>query len=244
MSTVGPAERTPSSSVIMTSGFGNAATVQTIKVTLREFQPHGPRRGRGPVDASGQRPADRADGRGRRRNRREQPHLYVRRRRDRPSAGHGLLSSGTFKPTSHETVARSYPQFGIGTAYSLPGPAFGGDFTLADVFRGRSLNGAWNLIVRDFVNGDGGQFAGGWSLDVTSGFDATAGLGLITDGLSSCTAYGANDDVAIPVNGLTGVVDDLAISTILCAHLGGRPRCPTDRARGLAVPGDLQPHRR
>jgi subtilisin-like proprotein convertase family protein len=30
-----------------------------------------------------------------------------------------------------------------------------------------SANGTWSLFVRDFSPGDGGQFAGGWSLEVS-----------------------------------------------------------------------------
>jgi subtilisin-like proprotein convertase family protein len=78
----------------------------------------------------------------------------------------GALTGGSFKPTGHCNPARSFPAPGPLTTYSYPGPAQGGSATLASTFNGQSANGTWNLFVRDFLPGDSGAYAGGWSLEV------------------------------------------------------------------------------
>ena len=77
-------------------------------------------------------------------------------------------TAGTYKPTAHFT-GDSFPAPGPGTAYGNPGPAGSGTATFSSVFGGTDPNGTWNLYVRDFVTGDGGSFAGGWSLEINPG---------------------------------------------------------------------------
>jgi subtilisin-like proprotein convertase family protein len=77
--------------------------------------------------------------------------------------------AGTFKPTAYFTDD-SFPAPGPGTNYQHPGPAGGFTATFSSTFGGTAPNGTWNLFVVDFVNGDGGTIAGGWTLEIiTSG---------------------------------------------------------------------------
>ncbi len=76
------------------------------------------------------------------------------------------LTTGTYKPTSHCPVKDSFPAPGPLLAYGNPGPGGGGIATFANTFNGSSAIGTWNLFVKYSNNGDGGQIAGGWSLDV------------------------------------------------------------------------------
>jgi streptogramin lyase len=68
----------------------------------------------------------------------------------------GDLVSGIFKPI-----------IGIGAPMSLPPPAPASPYasTLSE-FDGTNPNGEWQLFVQDFVTGDSGVIAGGWSLDI------------------------------------------------------------------------------
>jgi hypothetical protein len=79
----------------------------------------------------------------------------------------GTLTSGSFKPASHCGFLPSFPSPGPGTAYGNPGPGLGGTATLASTFNGAGANGTWSLFVGDFVGIDSGQFAGGWSLEIS-----------------------------------------------------------------------------
>lgn len=80
-------------------------------------------------------------------------------------------AAGTYKPTTY-FLGDSFPAPGPLTAYSNPGPASGGTATFSSVFGGTNPNGTWNLYTRDFVTGDGGSMAGGWSLEIVPGAPA------------------------------------------------------------------------
>ncbi len=79
------------------------------------------------------------------------------------------LASASYKPAYHAgcPAPRSFPLPGPGTAYGNPGPLFGGTATLASTFNGASANGIWSLFAGDYAAGNGGQFAGGWSLEIS-----------------------------------------------------------------------------
>lgn len=78
-------------------------------------------------------------------------------------------TAGTYKPTAHYLAGgTSFPAPGPGLTHMDPGPA-AGSATFASVFGGTNPNGTWNLYVRDFLSGDGGTFAGGWSLEINTG---------------------------------------------------------------------------
>ncbi len=73
-------------------------------------------------------------------------------------------TAGVYKPAAY-FAGDSFPAPGPGTAYSNPGPAGGGTSTFSSTFGGTNPNGAWKLYVVDFVTGDTGMIAGGWTLE-------------------------------------------------------------------------------
>jgi hypothetical protein len=75
---------------------------------------------------------------------------------------------GTYKPTTYFT-GDSFPAPGPGTVYGNPGPAGSGTATFASTFGGTNPNGDWKLYTRDFVTGDGGSMAGGWTIEFSAG---------------------------------------------------------------------------
>jgi subtilisin-like proprotein convertase family protein len=76
-------------------------------------------------------------------------------------------AAGTYQPTTYYTND-SFPAPGPGTTYGSPGPTGGGTATFASVFNGTAPNGTWHLYVVDFVAGDDGDIAGGWSIEITT----------------------------------------------------------------------------
>lgn len=67
----------------------------------------------------------------------------------------GPPPTGTYSPTNYEDNI-------------FPAPAPGGAYGSAlSVFNGTNLAGTWSLYVNDFIFGDSGAFAGGWSLSIT-----------------------------------------------------------------------------
>lgn len=76
--------------------------------------------------------------------------------------------TGTYKPTTYYT-GDNFPAPGPLAVYGNPGPAGSGTATFASVFGGTNPNGVWNLFVRDFVTGDAGTIAGGWTLEINPG---------------------------------------------------------------------------
>jgi hypothetical protein len=82
----------------------------------------------------------------------------------------GTWAAGTYTPASY-FVGDSFPAPGPGIGYTNPGPVLTGAFpaTFASTFGGTNPNGTWSLYIRDFANGAGGSFAGGWTLEVVGG---------------------------------------------------------------------------
>ena len=70
--------------------------------------------------------------------------------------GAGPLVSGTFKPTNPG-----------GAVDPFPGQMPSGN-SLLSVFNGGNPNGSWQLFVVDDAAADSGQFAGGWTLQITA----------------------------------------------------------------------------
>lgn len=77
---------------------------------------------------------------------------------------------GNYKPSVYYSdPLDTFPAPGPGASWNNPGPAGGGTSTFASVYNGTAPNGTWNLFVKDFVNGDGGSIAGGWTIEITTG---------------------------------------------------------------------------
>lgn len=84
-------------------------------------------------------------------------------------------SAGTYKPSVYYSdPLDTFPAPGPGATWNNPGPAGGGSATFASVYNGTNPNGTWNLFVKDFVAGDGGQLAGGWTIEITTNAGPTA----------------------------------------------------------------------
>ncbi len=89
---------------------------------------------------------------------------------------------GGYKPTNYITPPDSFPPPGPDTFYNNPGPADEGAATLFSVFGGTNPNGNWHLYVVDFSEGDAGEIAGGWTLEVfTDAAPAAVGDLLISE---------------------------------------------------------------
>ena len=209
----GPGDASPPASAINVSGFPTAATTQDIKVTLHGFEHTCPSDvGIVLMAPVSERPIELMSGAGDCTDANSLTFTFDSTSPYMPDTG--PLASGSFRATSH-TIGRSYPQFGVGTAYAFPGPAGGGAHTLASDFLGFRPNGTWNLIVRDFSAGDGGQITGGWTIDLKTGVSPSGGLGAIADGSAGCTAYGAPTDVAFPISAPGSVVSRVGVSANL-----------------------------
>lgn len=107
-----------------------------------------------------------------------------------------MLSSGTFAPTNFDPVGNVD---GFPPPAPLVGP-YGSSFT---PFLGTDPNGTWTLYVLDDVAGNDGQFAGGWSINVT-----TMGTPLLqlNSAVSRKTHGAVGDfDVPLPLSGTPGV---------------------------------------
>ncbi|MBX7187702.1 MAG: matrixin family metalloprotease [Vicinamibacteria bacterium] len=99
------------------------------------------------------------------------------------------LTSGTFKPTDLSDGEGS-------DTWGAPAPAGPYTGTLTDL-NGTSPNGTWSLYVTDDSTGDGGSFAGGWTLNLTiAGGDYTPVAGTLTfsPGQTAKT-------IVVPING-------------------------------------------
>jgi subtilisin-like proprotein convertase family protein len=146
--------------------------------------------------------------------------------------------AGTYKPTTYYSPPDPFPAPGPGTSYQLPSLA--GSATFASVFGGTAPNGTWSLYVRDFQSGDGGQFAGGWTITITSDgcgagsptptasatpttspsptASATPNNGVVTvigtnlGAIPDGDCNGTGRQVAFNVSGLTGPISDIRVS--------------------------------
>jgi hypothetical protein len=106
----------------------------------------------------------------------------------------GSLVSGTYKPTDYAPV----------TTFPLPAPV-GPYATTLSTFNGQAANGAWSLYVFDDGTGDQGNFAGGWSLTLTSA-SAEASSNVLPDPLRiASVTFDAGGIVQVTVNGEIGV---------------------------------------
>ena len=110
----------------------------------------------------------------------------------------GALSSGSYQPGP----SWSCPNFG---APAPSGPYSG---TLS-AFDGTDPNGTWRLFVQDFAFADGGQIAGGWSLDIDAVADRD-GDG-VPDESDNCPAVGNADQQDLDGDGVGTACDPVEL---------------------------------
>jgi hypothetical protein len=103
----------------------------------------------------------------------------------------GAWAAGTYKPANY--FNDNYPAPGPGTTYANPGPISGGTATFASTFNGAAPNGTWNLFVFDFVGGDAGSIAGGWTINITT-TTSPVPSGLVISEFRVRGPSGANDE--------------------------------------------------
>lgn len=117
-----------------------------------------------------------------------------------PSAG--AWAAGSYRPTAHLSAFGTdiFPAPGPGGTYANPGPAGGNSATLNGTYANTNPNGTWSLFARDFLTGEGGSIAGGWSLDITVKPDTTApntaiesGPGAITNSADASLSFSASE---------------------------------------------------
>jgi subtilisin-like proprotein convertase family protein len=68
------------------------------------------------------------------------------------------ITSGTYQPTSYETIGNNWPA-------PAPGPPWGAALS---VFKGTDPNGVWKLYVFDDAAADQGSISNGWRLSFTT----------------------------------------------------------------------------
>jgi CSLREA domain-containing protein len=87
----------------------------------------------------------------------------------------GTLASGTYKPTDYEV------------GETLPAPAPAGPYSSQlSAFDGTDPSGEWKLFVADDTFDDGGTFAGGWSLTITTAPLPTITVNSTADSNNGC----------------------------------------------------------
>ncbi|MEP6809069.1 MAG: dockerin type I domain-containing protein [Chthoniobacterales bacterium] len=111
-----------------------------------------------------------------------------------PSAA--MLTSGTFAPTNFDPV-------GDVDGFAAPAPLVGPYGSSFSPFLGTNPNGTWSLYIVDDVAGNAGQFAGGWSMTITT--NGAPALQL-TNAVSRKVHGGAGTfDVPLPLTSPAGV---------------------------------------
>ncbi len=125
----------------------------------------------------------------------------------------GTITSGTYKPSSGDAGADTFPIPAPAGPYNQPPSA-----TFASVYNGIVPNGTWSLYVADDTLFNAGSINSGWSLTVTTNsapmtFANTNYIG-INDVFAPATPYGT----AINISGVSGVISDLKVSLNGLSH--------------------------
>ncbi len=107
-----------------------------------------------------------------------------------------MLTSGTFAPTNFDPV-------GDVDGFPAPAPLVGPYGSTFAPFLNTDPNGTWSLYIVDDVAGNSGQFAGGWSMTITTAGPAVLQLNAA---VSRKTHGSVGDfDVNLPLTGMPGV---------------------------------------
>ena len=121
--------------------------------------------------------------------------------------------SGSYKPTSGDLSADTFPAPAPAAPYSQPPGA-----TFASVFNGANPNGTWSLYAVDDSLNFPGSINSGWSLTLTTDgapqtFSNSNYIGL-PDILATSAPYGT----AINISGVSGVISNLKVSLSGFSH--------------------------
>lgn len=106
-----------------------------------------------------------------------------------------LVDGTTYRPFNNDTVGDDFPLPAQGPPYNEP--ILAGAATFTSVFAGMTgeqAGGTWQLFVTDDRNGDGGQIAGGWTLNITTQVPPTTAGQLIISEFRTKGPNGSNDE--------------------------------------------------
>ena len=122
------------------------------------------------------------------------------------------LPSGSFRPTSGDSVADTFPAPAPAAPYSSP-PA-----TFTSTFNGSSPNGTWSLFVVDDATNEAGSLNAGWSVTITTDgapmtFSNPTYI-FISDAIAAADPYGST----INISGVSGVISNLKVGLTGFTH--------------------------
>lgn len=115
--------------------------------------------------------------------------------------------SGTYKPTSGDVLADSFPAPAPAGPYNQPTAS-----TFASVFNGTDPNGSWSLYAVDDSLNFPGSINSGWSVTITTSGLSTTFANSSYVGLDDVTAAAQPYGTAVSVSGLSGYVSDLKVT--------------------------------
>lgn len=123
--------------------------------------------------------------------------------------------SGTFKPTSGDGVADTFPAPAPAGPYNQPS----GSPSFASVYNGINPNGTWSLYVVDDLVVNADSINSGWSLDITTTGTASTiftnpSVISVNDTMMPASPYGTQ----INVTGQTGVISNLKVTLTGLTH--------------------------
>ncbi len=137
----------------------------------------------------------------------------------------GSLTSGTFKPTNNASDVDTFPAPAPAGPYVDSLPQGAGTFT--NVFgglSGASVNGNWNLYIRDDAGGGTSSISGGWSMDITTTPAALPTTTVVSSSLNpsntnQAVTFTATVTSSSTVNTGTVTFLDTTTSTTLCSNV-------------------------
>lgn len=121
--------------------------------------------------------------------------------------------SGSYKPTSGDSVADTFPAPAPAGPYNQPPSA-----TFASTFNGADPNGTWSLYVADDTIGSPGSINSGWTLTVTTNAAPVTFTNNAYIAINDITAQSTPYGTPITVSGLTGVISHLSVTLTGLSH--------------------------
>lgn len=116
------------------------------------------------------------------------------------------VTSGTYKPTSGDSITDVFPAPAPAGPYNQPPSA-----TFASVYNGTNPNGTWSLFVADDTLFNPGSINSGWSLTITTGGAPMTFTNSNYIGLNDVLAQSAPYGTTINVSGVSGVISELKV---------------------------------